>query len=54
MEDSNVKKSTKIPVHYYTEITKDTKIFEPAPELPKPERYITNEGGKQYLVEVWR
>ncbi len=44
------KKSIKIAVKKYTEITdtmqlKDIKLDE--------EAYITNEGGKQYLVEVW-
>lgn len=44
------KQPTKIIVKKYTEITdtmqlNDIKLDE--------ETYITNEGGKQYLVEIW-
>lgn len=45
------KKSTKIVVKHYTEIT-DTSLLNGV-EVIEGERYITNEGGKQYLVEVW-
>ena len=50
MEGNKVKKSTKIPVLHYTEITDTTQLNGVA---LGEEVYITNEGGKQYLVEVW-
>ncbi len=40
----------KIPVKHYVEIT-DTSVLNDI-ELNET-TYITNEGGKQYLVEVW-
>lgn len=46
-----MKKSIKIPVHHYIEITKQTNTV--ALSLAS-EYYITNEGGKKYLVEVWQ
>ena len=45
------KKSIKIVVKKYTEIT-DASVLNGV-EMVEGERYITNEGGKQYLVEVW-
>jgi len=44
-----MKKSIKIPVLYYTEITDTAQLN--GLELTEG-HYITNEGGKQYLVEV--
>lgn len=41
-------KTTKIPVHHYTEINSGMTLG-----TLKPNQYIKNEGGKQYLVEVW-
>lgn len=38
----------KIPVHHYVEITSEVRIAGIASDY-----YIANEGGKQYLVEVW-
>lgn len=40
-------KVTKIAVHYYTEITGAVNA-----DGIKENQYITNEGGKQYLVEI--
>ena len=40
----------KIPVLHYTEIT-DTSVLNGV--KLDGNSYITNEGGKQYLVEVW-
>lgn len=45
------KKSIKITVKKYTEITDTAQLNGIA--MVEGERYITNEGGKQYLVEVW-
>lgn len=42
-----MKKATKIPVHYFTEITGAVNA-----EGIGENCYITNQGGKQYLVEV--
>lgn len=41
----------KIPVKHYTEITDTTQLN--GVEVVEGERYITNEGGKTFLVEVW-
>ena len=52
MEGNKVKKQrTKIPVKKYTEID-DTLVLNDV-KLDEGTVYITNEGGKQYLVEVW-
>lgn len=45
------KKTTKIIVKKYTEITDSMQLNGVA--LNGGTAYITNEGGKQYLVEVW-
>lgn len=41
----------KIPVKHYTEITDTAQLNGVA--MVEGERYIANEGGKTYLVEVW-
>jgi hypothetical protein len=45
-----MKKSIKIPVQHYIEITDASQLN--GLEFGT-ERFITNEGGKQYIVEVW-
>lgn len=45
-----MEQSIKIPVLHYEEITDTAQLNDL--ELNE-ERYLTNEGGKQYLVEVW-
>jgi hypothetical protein len=45
-----MKKARKIPVKHYIEIT-DTAQLNGV--QMSDEVYLTNEGGKQYLVEVW-
>lgn len=45
-----MKKITKIPVLHYEEITDSVQLN--GLEFGE-KRYITNEGGKQYIVEVW-
>lgn len=44
-------KRVKIPVKHYIEITDTAQLngIEHGEDC-----YITNEGGKQYLVEIWR
>ena len=44
------KNPRKIPVLHYTEITDTTQLN--GVEMSETV-YLTNEGGKQYLVEVW-
>jgi CRISPR/Cas system CSM-associated protein Csm4 (group 5 of RAMP superfamily) len=46
----SIKKAVKIAVKKYTEITDATQTN--GLEFNES-RYITNEGGKQYIVEVW-
>lgn len=41
----------RIPVKHYTEITDTAQLNGIA--MIEGEVYLTNEGGKQYLVEVW-
>lgn len=41
----------KITVKHYVEITSDTQL---TAIVPKGSYFITNEGGKQYLVELWK
>lgn len=46
----SVKKSVKIPVLHYVEITDTVQLNGVA---ISENTYVTNENGKQYLVEVW-
>lgn len=46
-----MKKATKIPVLHYEEVIDSTQLN--GLEFGE-DRYITNEGGKQYIVEIWR
>jgi hypothetical protein len=45
------KKSIKIPVHHYEEITDSSQLN--GLTFDNATRYIANNGGKQYIVEVW-
>lgn len=47
----SVKKAVKIVIKHYVEITDAIQMN--GLEFNE-DRYITNEGGKQYLVEIWR
>jgi hypothetical protein len=44
-------KKIKIPVKHYVEITDTAQLNGIKHDA---DTYITNEGGKQYLVEIWR
>lgn len=48
-QSSNIK--VKIPVYHYTEITDSMQLNGIALGA---DCYLTNEGGKQFLVEIWR
>lgn len=41
----------KIAVKHYVEITEDTQLEDL--HIVAGESYLINEGGKQYLVEIW-
>jgi hypothetical protein len=45
------KKPIKIAVQHYTEITDSSQLN--GLVFDNQTRYITNEGGKQYIVEIW-
>lgn len=46
--NKTVKKSKKITIKHYVEITAKTNLDD------YRNFYVTNEGGKQYLVELWK